>query len=61
VGAHRFVDPRLSQAWYGLAALVDPPLSTLTALRTVCQSDCRAARARLAALARAVRPTFSLP
>ena len=61
VGTHLFVDPRLSQAWYGLAALLDPPLSSLIALRTICQPDCRAARARLSAVARSVQPTFSTP
>lgn len=49
IGRRLFVDPRLSQLWYGLAALIDPPISSLTALRTDCQSNCRAARARLAA------------
>ena len=58
VGSRVFVDPRLSQFWYGLAALVDPPLSSLTALRTSCSADCRAAHARLAAVAGQLHPTF---
>jgi len=56
IGRRVFVDPRLSQLWYGLAALVDSPLSSLTALRTVCEPNCRAARARLAAASRRVQP-----
>ena len=58
VGSRVFVNPRLTQFWYGLAALVDPPLSSLTALRAQCRVDCRAARERLADLAREVQPTF---
>ena len=58
VGSRLFVDPRLSQLWYGLAALVNPPISSLTALRTACRRDCRAARARIEALAGEVQPTF---
>ena len=58
IGQRLFVDPRLSQLWYGLAALIDPPLSSLTALRTDCQSNCRAARARLAAASLMLLPTL---
>lgn len=61
VGSREFVHARLSQAWYGLAAIFDPPLSSLTALRTACRPDCGAARARLSVLARAVQPKFSAP
>lgn len=56
IGRRVFVDPRLSQLWYGLVALVDPPLSSLTALRTDCASNCRAARARLAAASLRLQP-----
>jgi exosortase len=58
IGARTFVAPRLSQLWYGLAALIDPPLSSLRALRTACVPDCAAARRRLAAAAGALRPRF---
>lgn len=58
VGSHLFVEPRLSQFWYGLAALLDPPLSSLTAMRAKCQPNCRAAHKRIAALAPDVQPTF---
>jgi exosortase len=61
VGSRVFVNPRLSQAWYGLAALVDPPLSSLTAFRALCQPSCSDARARLTDVAQKVRPTFSEP
>jgi len=58
IGAHTFVTPRLSQLWYGLAAMLNPPLSSLRALRTACVPDCAAARRRLAAAASALRPRF---
>ncbi len=56
IGSRLFVEPRLSQLWYGLVALVNPPLSSLTALRTDCARDCTAAAARLAYAASRVRP-----
>ena len=59
IGERTFVRPRLSQLWYGLEALLDPPRSSLTALRTACQPDCRAAHSRLALAARALQPRFS--
>jgi exosortase len=59
IGNHVFVQPRMSQLWYGLAAIVKPPVSSLTALRTTCQpNDCTAARTRLSAAAGWLRPTF---
>ena len=58
VGSRIFVSPRLSQVWYGLAALINPPLSSLTALRAKCQPNCRAARKQLEALSHVVRPQF---
>ena len=58
VGSQIFVSPRLSQIWYGLAALIDPPLSSLTAMRAKCQPNCRAARKQLEALSHVVRPQF---
>lgn len=58
IGSHLFVDPRLSQLWYGVIALAHPPLSSLIALRTVCVPDCRAGEARLTAAAVALEPTF---
>ena len=58
IGNREFVRPRLSQAWYGLAAIVKPPLSSLTALRTPCQPDCKAAEARLSAAAAWLRPAL---
>ena len=47
IGNRVFAEPRLSQLWYGFAAIVKPPVSSLTALRTLCQPDCSAARKRL--------------
>lgn len=61
IGNRVFIDPRLSQAWYGLEALTgSPPVSSLTALRAVCRADCRAAREQLAAAAARLRPVMSL-
>jgi exosortase len=53
-----FVDPRVAQLWYGLEALVRPPLASLTALRTLCKPDCRAAQSRIAAATAWARPTL---
>ncbi len=47
IGSRVFVQARMSQLWYGLAAIVKPPVSSLTALRTPCMPDCNAARTRL--------------
>lgn len=58
IGARTFVAPRLSQFWYGLVSLIDPPLSSLRALRTDCVPDCAAAQRRLAAAASILRPRF---
>lgn len=49
IGDRTFVRGRLSQLWYGWVGLVSSPLSSLTALRTVCAPSCGVARARLAA------------
>jgi exosortase len=56
IGNHVFVQPRMSQLWYGLAAVVEPPVSSLTALRTACLPDCDAARTRLNAAAAWLQP-----
>lgn len=56
IGSRLFVEPRLSQLWYGFAAIVKPPVSSLTALRTPCLPDCNAARSRLSAAAQWLRP-----
>ena len=58
IGSRVFVNPRLSQVWYGLAALINPPLSSLTAMRAKCEPNCRAARKQLKALSHVVRPQF---
>jgi exosortase len=58
IGSHVFTQPRTSQLWYGLAAIVKPPVSSLTALRTVCVPDCKAARTRLNAAAPWLQPTL---
>ena len=47
IGARHFVDARLSQLWYGIAAFTTRPVSSLAALRAICHPDCAAARARL--------------
>ncbi len=56
IGGHLFVDPRLSQLWYGLEAFGRPPVSSLVALRSLCVPDCRAARARLRVAAQSLQP-----
>jgi exosortase len=58
IGMHIFVQPRRSQLWYGLAAILSPPLSSLTALRTACVPDCSAARTRLSAAAAWLQPVL---
>jgi exosortase len=58
IGSRVFAKPRLSQLWYGLAALVSPPISSLTALRTECLPDCNAARTRLSAAAPWLQPAI---
>ncbi len=47
IGHRFFVQPRLSQLWYGIKALIKPPVSSIIALRSVCTPDCSMARARL--------------
>lgn len=58
IGHRLFVEPRLSQLWYGLEALIDPPTSSIIALRTVCTADCAAARQRLSSASAWLRPTL---
>jgi exosortase len=58
IGTRPFVEPRAAQLWYGLAAIVKPPVSSLTALRTPCLPDCKAARARLSAAAAWLHPVL---
>jgi exosortase len=58
IGNRVFVEPRISQLWYGLAAIVSPPVSSLTALRTTCLPDCNAARTRLSAAAAWLQPAL---
>lgn len=59
IGNREFARPRLSQLWYGLAAIVKPPMSSLTALRTACVPDCNGARARLSTAARWLHPALN--
>lgn len=61
IGDRVFVQPRLSQLWYGFAALMGiPPVSSLTALRVACGADCSAAREQLAATVARLQPTLTL-
>jgi len=48
VGGRSFVTPLAAQLWYGVRALAGHPVSTVHAYRSVCASDCDAARAMLA-------------
>lgn len=56
IGNRFFVDPLLAQLWYGLEALVRPPLSSLTALRAICRPDCKSAQNGLDAATMWARP-----
>lgn len=59
IGSRVFIEPRLSQIWYGLATLSgSAPVSSLTALRIGCSADCRTARERLAAAAGRLQPVI---
>lgn len=58
VGGRLFVRPRLSQLWYGVAATVKPPMSSLTALRAQCVPDCNSARSRLSAATQWLQPVL---
>jgi exosortase len=61
IGNRVFVEPRLSQAWYGLEAMTgSPPVSSLTALRVACSARCGEARRQLAAAAVRLQPVMSL-
>jgi exosortase len=59
IGKRNFTSGRLSQLWYGIAALAGRPVSSLTALRALCKPDCAAARGRLA-VATELRPALHL-
>ena len=59
IGTRQFVEPRLSQLWYGLEALLlNPPVSSLTALRAICMPDCKAAKSLLSAEAVRLQPSL---
>jgi hypothetical protein len=58
IGNRVFAQPRASQLWYGFAAIVEPPVSSLKALRTLCLPDCNAARQRLSAAAPWLQPAL---
>lgn len=58
VGSRLFVQPRLSQLWYGVAATVKPPMSSLIALRAQCLPDCNTARTRLSAASKWLQPVL---
>ena len=60
IGARAFVRPRLAQLWYGVAAMTTPVLSSLTALRVVCQPDCASAQERLASASVQLQPKLQV-
>jgi EpsI family protein len=60
IGSRRFVRPRMSQLWYGLAALTGEPISSLVALRASCRRNCVGARALLDAATARILPTLGL-
>ena len=47
IGGHRFVEPLLSQLWYGTHAIFDAPGSALLAYRASCEPSCDYARETL--------------
>jgi exosortase A len=49
IGERVFRSGFLSQLWYGVASIGASPLSSVIALRSACEPDCEAARARLQA------------
>lgn len=57
IGARHFVDSRVSQLWYGIAAFTTRPVSSLTAVRALCNPNCAAARARLDTAVTELLPT----
>jgi EpsI family protein len=61
IGSRNFVRPRLSQLWYGIAALAGDPVSSLSAMRTHCEPSCDAARERLAAASSLLPSVQSAP
>jgi len=44
IGGHEFVNPLMSQLWYGVRSLGGPPYSVLFAFKTPCATSCDAAR-----------------
>jgi EpsI family protein len=60
IGKRRFVRARESQLWYGVAALISTPMSSMVALRAPCRRECVAARAMLATAAERMLPTLHL-
>ncbi len=60
IGAHTFVRPWLAQLWYGVAAVASPALSSLTALRALCDTDCTAAHEQLARAAAQLQPVLQI-
>jgi exosortase len=61
IGSRNFVRPRLSQLWYGVAALAGDPVSSLSAMRARCEPSCDAARERLAAASSLLPSVQSAP
>lgn len=47
IGGHQFVNPLLSQLWYGARSLIGAPTSALVAVRARCKSSCDEGRAQL--------------
>jgi hypothetical protein len=47
IGGHRFVEPLLSQLWYGTHAIFGAPGSALLAFRASCDPSCDQARVAL--------------
>lgn len=56
IGAHTFVRPWAAQLWYGVAAVVTPVVSSLTALRALCRADCTAAHEQLVGVTAQLQP-----
>lgn len=58
VGTRTFVEPRLAQSWYGLMALGSRPISSLSAMRARCESNCHTAHTLLATISDDFQPHY---
>ncbi|MGH8323710.1 MAG: hypothetical protein ACRETD_07935, partial [Steroidobacteraceae bacterium] len=60
IGGRTFVRPLASQLWYGMTSFTTQPLSSLLALRALCEPGCQDARGRLEAAASRLQPILHI-